>query len=214
MPKKGDGTLNTNPNTDNRTENPAQQNDTYRVSKGVGALFDIMESLVQAVIIAIVMLTVFFRISIVDGTSMVPTLHNGDTLIISDFCYTPKTGDIVVVQPMTERFNELIIKRVIATGGQTVDIDFINWVVYVDGEPLELPHETYINFIDGIAMNQSDISFPHTVPQGKIFVMGDNRNDSLDSRDSAVGDIDEQLIVGRALYRILPFEDRKNLTAS
>ena len=211
MPKKGDGTLHTNPNTDNRTENPAQQNDTYRVSKGVGALFDIMESLVQAVIIAIVMLTVFFRISIVDGTSMVPTLHNGDTLIISDFCYTPKTGDIVVVQPMTERFNELIIKRVIATGGQTVDIDFINWIVYVDGEPLELPHETYINFIDGIAMNQSDISFPHTVPQGKIFVMGDNRRVSLDSRSEEVGTVSEDSIVGKAFIRLYPFNQIKLL---
>ena len=160
-------------------------------------IFDLSSSIATAIIIIFVVFTFICRPTSVVGTSMVPTLQNGDWLITmpkSDYVY----GDIVVVtQPHVH--NETLIKRVIAVEGQTVDINFTSGQVFVNG--IEL-HEPYIA---ELTRTSSDVSFPLIVPQGKVFVMGDNRNHSSDSRTSGVGFIDTRYILGKATFRILPF---------
>ena len=146
------------------------------------------------------------------------TLYDKDRLIISDLFYTPDTGDIVVVQDTKESmFRGPIIKRVIATAGETVDIDFDTWTVTVtdkEGNVTTLD-EPYVNRVDGTMSNPSGslvyphaVTYPHTVAEGCVFVMGDNRNNSLDSR--YVGDIDERMILGKAYIRIFPGRKTSN----
>jgi len=132
---------------------------------------------------------------------MEKTLFDKEVLLVSDLFYEPKQGDVIVFQSNTILDNEAIVKRVIATEGQVVDIDFENWIVYVDGEAIEEP---YINFEAGRYMNGSDYQFPMTVEEGKIFVMGDNRNHSTDSRDDRIGQVDTRYVLGRVLVRIFP----------
>ncbi len=145
-----------------------------------------------------------FRVVQVDGNSMYETLHSGDRLLLlSRSVYrTPKCGDIVVISKDSFRNGRQIIKRVIATQGQTVDIDFDARVVYVDEEALE---ESYVYFPQlSAAMKQGDIQFPLTVDDGCVFVMGDNRNDSLDSRYSEIGQIDCREILGKVVFLLIP----------
>lgn len=170
--------------------------------------FDWLETLAYAFCFVILVFTFLFRIVTVEGSSMKPTLigedkytgQMGDRLIISGLFYTPEQGDIVVVK---REGDDPIIKRVIATEGQTVDIDFENWIVTVDGEVLEEP---YINRVDA-PMLQRDVEFPLTVSEGHLFVMGDNRNNSLDSRDSRIGEVSLDKVVGRVLLRVFPFNN-------
>ena len=128
---------------------------------------------------------------------MAPTLHTGDHLCIQMVGFFPKEGDIVVVAPEGDE-GFPIIKRIIATEGQTIDIDFLTHEVWVDGELLDEP------YIAEPTWRQSDVIFPLTVPEGHIFVMGDNRNISLDSRDSNVGMLDIRRVLGEAILRISP----------
>jgi signal peptidase I len=136
---------------------------------------------------------------------MLPTLQNGNWLITmpqEEYEY----GDIVVFTPDENLTNyegepqngEPYIKRVIATEGQMVDINFMSGQVYVDGKELDEP------YIMDLTKESSDVVFPVTVPNGKVFVMGDNRNNSRDSRTSGVGFVDEKTILGKAVFRILP----------
>ena len=173
-------------------------------------VFDWLEILVHAIIAVVICFTFLFRIAIIDGNSMMNTLQNGERVIITNFFYTPEVGDIVVVSRNRENSvhtmtddNKPIIKRVIATEGQTVDIDFDEGVVYVDGIALDEPYtRTPTNL-------KYDIEFPVTVDEGCVFVLGDNRNDSLDSRSSRIGEygmIDTRYILGHAVFRVLPFE--------
>ena len=169
-----------------------------------------MESLydwVGTFVIALVVFTLIFTFAVrqvmVDGESMEPTLQHGNRLIISDIAYTPKTGDIVVVQANDIRPDKPIIKRVIATEGQTIDIDFDTWTVTVDGEVLD---EDYIKYIDGRSMyNAGGCKYPYTVSDDCVFVMGDNRNNSNDSR--YCGEINEKYIIGKAYIRLFPFDE-------
>lgn len=141
-----------------------------------------------------------FRMVIVSGSSMYSTLWDGDwiLLISGNFYQDPEYGDIIVACKDSFNDGEAIIKRVIATEGQTVDIDFEAGIVYVDGVALEEDYTyTPTNYPEGI-------SFPLTVEEGCVFVMGDNRNDSKDSRHPDIGQIDRREILGKAIFLIFP----------
>lgn len=160
-------------------------------------IFDLCSSVASAIIIIFIIFTFVCRPTSVVGTSMLPTLQNGDWLIAmpkDEYVY----GDIVIVtQPNIH--NEPLIKRVIATEGQTIDINFTSGQVFVNGVELDEP------YINELTKTSSDVTFPVVVPEGTVFVMGDNRNHSSDSRTSGVGFIDTRYILGKAQFRILPF---------
>lgn len=141
-----------------------------------------------------------FRAVVVVGDSMFDTLVQGDRLLlVSNLLYTePKQGDIIVASKDSFRNGECIIKRVIATEGQVVDIDFTTGTVYVDGEVLEE------NYLYSGTYYAEGMKFPLTVDEGCIFVMGDNRMDSKDSRSPEIGLIDEREILGKAIFLLLP----------
>lgn len=173
-------------------------------------VFDWVKSFVFSLAAVIFIFTLIFRGVTVVGDSMRPTLHENDYLIISDLFYTPKTGDIVVVQaPHYKNGTEPIIKRVIAVGGQTVGIRFDTWQVFVDGVELS---EDYILKEEGVFMAIEDMQpdenayVEFVVDENCVFVMGDNRNNSLDSRSEQIGKLDERYIIGRVIIRLLPFD--------
>ena len=142
----------------------------------------------------------FFRVIVVSGDSMYSTLLDGDYLLLLSnlFYQEPERGDIVVISKQSFDNGKPIVKRVIAVEGQTVDIDFENAVVYVDGTPLEEPYiNSPTNFNEGTV-------FPLTVAKNCIFVLGDNRGVSRDSRDPVIGQVDEREVLGKAIFLMLP----------
>lgn len=161
-------------------------------------VFEYTKVLVYCVCIAFLVFTFLFRTATVDGRSMEPTLEDGDRLVISRMFYKPKRGDIIVITQPNED-NQPYIKRIIATGGDSVDIDFDRGLVFVNGKLLEEP------YIKEATLTRYDVQFPVIVPEGCVFAMGDNRNHSKDSRDSALGMVDERYILGRCLLRFFPF---------
>lgn len=166
-------------------------------SKITAAAFDILDSAKGAVVIVFVVFAFVLRPVSVDGMSMYPTLNDKDWVAVSSANQKFDYGDIVVInQPWDQRVP--IIKRVIAKGGDTVFIDFQKREVFVNGNMLE---ESYIAEKTALFY---DVEFPITVEEGKVFVMGDNRNDSLDSRSTKIGMIDERYILGKAEFRFLP----------
>lgn len=164
--------------------------------------YEWMRSLVSAVLIITLMFTFAVRMMGVSGGSMIPTLQNGDRLIVinSTLCKDYEIGDIVIARKLS--FDEKpIIKRVIAKEGQTVDIDFDLGKVYVDGLELQ---EDYINDLTYL---EEGTEFPLTVGENELFVMGDNRNHSNDSRDYRLGPVDKRLIIGKAVFILFPGKD-------
>lgn len=189
----------------------------------LGDIMEICESVITSIFVVILIFTFLCRPVTVEGSSMNPTLLNADKLIMTTFLYTPKQGDIVVVENDESHYyragdtSELItgeglekgkrlIKRVIATGGQTINIDFDNGIVYVDGKALS---ENYIKA--PTKYNNGAFTYPVEVPEGYIFVMGDNRNNSTDSRDPHVGFVKNEDVLGRAVLRFYPLETFKLL---
>lgn len=169
-----------------------------------GDLYDIVEMLATVTILVMLVFAFLVRLNIVDGISMETTLHNGEYLAVSDLFYEPKPGDIVIVHKINAgRYTNPLVKRVIATEGQTVDIDFDTWTLTVDGKVVD--EESY-RFLDPrYETLRADYAFPITVPEGHIFVMGDNRNCSADSRTLDIQTVDARCVVGKALVRLLPF---------
>ena len=164
-----------------------------RISSGI---FDIFGMLVAVFVIVVMTITFLFRTVGVEGESMMYTLKDKDRLVISNFLYTPAVGDIVVLN-LPDQFNVPIIKRIIATEGQMLNITK-GGDVYVDGQKRE---ESYVH--DKTTKKTHNL-YPLTVPKGCVFVMGDNRMHSSDSRD--VGCVSVKNIVGRAILRVLPLE--------
>ena len=168
-------------------------------TEGRGA-YEWVQALVCSVLTVVLIFTFAVRIVRVSGESMRETLQDQDMLVVLNnwLCGGYEQGDIVILQRDDFYGGEPIVKRVIATEGQTVDIDFNAGVVYVDGTALEEPYTREPTW------TQEGTEFPLTVPEGCIFVMGDNRNDSDDSRDSALGPVDTRCVLGRALLLAVP----------
>ena len=160
----------------------------------VKSCYEWMEAIIPALILIMVFFTFVIR-SI--------TLMDHYKVWVSCIGYTPQAGDIVVVDGSGTQLDEVIVKRIIATEGQTVDIDFDNGYVYVDGQQLD--ESAYIE--NGITRDQYDVEFPQTVPEGHVGVWGDNRTVSKDSRDSEVGMIDQRCIIGKVQMIYQPFSE-------
>lgn len=166
-----------------------------------GEIYDWVQSLITALMICVVLFLFFVRVIDVSGDSMNPTLFNGNKMLVSDLFYKPKAGDIVIFKKDSYDPDKALVKRVVAVGGQTVNIDFDTGVVYVDGEPIEEDYTADPTY------NKLDFMGPWKVPEGSVFVMGDNRNASTDSRDKRIGNVDERLIIGRAYLVIYPVSE-------
>ena len=175
-------------------------------------IFEWLDVVISAIIVVVITFTFVFRIATIDGDSMQNTLHEGEKVIITNMFYEPKVNDIVVISRNAENMvgedseDKLpIIKRVIAVEGQTVDIDFNKGIVYVNGEVID---DSYAKTPTNLSYNDG-VQFPVKVPKNCVFVLGDNRNDSLDSRSARIGKngmVDKRYILGKTILRIYPFD--------
>ncbi len=170
-----------------------------------------LSTLVTSILVVVLLFTFFFRMVGISGSSMENTLQNNDRIIIRSAFYEPEAGDIVVlsrdyIKEDDGTSPEPIIKRIIATEGQEVFLDFDNNLVYVDGVALAEP------YVKGV-LNEGRIPIqnPHVVKEGCVFVLGDHRTVSKDSRTAEVGDVDSRYILGKAMVRIFPLNEMKGL---
>ena len=177
-----------------------------------GELLEWVDSIVVSAIAVVLLFTFVFKIVGIKGESMTDTLMEGDKVLVYSCNYTPEVGDIVVISRNASNIiedesgeHERIIKRVIATEGQTVDIND-SGLVSVDGVEIA---DSYIR--EDKSTFKKDVQFPHVVKEGCVFVLGDNRRSSLDSRSSGIGDVDVRYILGKAVCRISPFSEFKLL---
>ncbi len=174
----------------------------FKAMKKTRSAFSVLYSAVSTLLICVmcvfVLFTFIFRTVTVDGNSMNPGLSNGDKIILSNFLYTPDYGDIIVINRDADQGKPLI-KRVVALGGDEINIDFETHLITVNGRVIT---ETYR--VTAPITHKGDVEFPVTVPENCVFVLGDNRNDSRDSRFSDVGFIDLGDVSGKAIGRISP----------
>ena len=173
-------------------------------AKGVRILFEWLEEIVIALTVVILALTFIFRVVTVSGSSMEPNYVSNERLIVMNHGSKMEQGAVVV---LTNVLDEPIIKRVIATEGQTVDIDYTTGIVYVDGVAVD---ETQYGLQNGITTSPSSayepLVFPQTVPKNCVFVLGDNRSVSRDSRYAEIGMVDARHILGEAVFAIYPLD--------
>ncbi|WP_037322887.1 signal peptidase I [Ruminococcus sp. NK3A76] len=188
-----------NKNTESENK-PSEDNKKEHGFDIVNELIEWVESFVFAIFMVILVLTFIVRVVEVEGPSMEDTLHDGDRLLLTHFNYTPERGDIVVLN--SSGLDETIIKRVIAVEGDTISIDFTSGTVTLNGEVLK---EDYIKEIT-LRREGRDID-NLKIGEGQVFVMGDNRNHSTDSRSEAVGVVNTDDILGKAVFRIYPVDN-------
>lgn len=185
--------------------------------RAAAEVFDWFDTVITSIVAIIVIFSLVTRLSTVDGGSMKPTLQDKERLMITDFCYTPERNDIVVVwtnglfNEQTEEWGKAIVKRVIGIPGDVIELDTSTGSVYRNGEKLPQEIKDGVLYEDGHAINDYttlswDMAGSVTVPEGYVFVMGDNRNDSVDSRDNRVGLVDMNNIIGKAYLRVAPLE--------
>lgn len=168
------------------------------VPRSIREIFDWGSSIIYAMAICS-FITLFVMLFTVSGESMLPTLHDGDKLFVNKFMYTPKKGDIVTINTM-DKINKTIVKRVIATAGDSFKIDYDTHEVYVNGKVLDEP------YIYEPTKVKADWNIPATIPKGHVLVLGDNRNHSLDSRFNVIGLVRIDELYGRAFMIYWPFD--------
>ena len=169
-----------------------------------------LHDIVYILAVILLVFTFLVRMVVVSGSSMFSTLADGDYLLLLDhpLCGDLEYGDIVVASMDRFHDGEPIVKRVIATEGQTVDIDFEQGIVYVDSKPLDEPYTHTKTTLD------EGMKFPLVVREGCVFLMGDNRNNSRDSRDPLIGQVDQREILGKALFLVLPGTGENEFTTT
>ena len=176
-------------------------------------IYDYFELFIISACAVLLLFSFATRICRVDGPSMLNTLHDSEMLLVTDLFYTPERGDIVVFHQTGDQpsdLNEPIVKRVIATEGEWIDIKNVNGKLQVtvynsDYKNPIILDEYYARYDDGVGYYKYDV-FPVQVPQGCTFVMGDNRGNSLDSRSSSIGFVDNRRILGKVVCRLMPFD--------
>ncbi len=178
-------------------------------------LYDWLQLLVVVLVIVVGLFTFVVGVVRVDGSSMYPTLEHGDLMLVQRMAYTPEQGDVVVLRKENAFQNRAIVKRVIATGGQEVYIDYGTNTVTVDGQVLEEPYlnfasdptygDDYMDLIYGLDPQYINQTF--VVPEGSLFVCGDNRNHSSDSRVAELGMVDERYVIGGVMMIAFPFRN-------
>jgi signal peptidase I len=180
----------------------------------VASLLEYFEILVFSLAFVVLLFTFCVRLCQVSGGSMKMTLLDKEKLLVSNVFYEPECGDIIVFHQTGMYLNEPVVKRVIAVGGEKVQIDFDTWTVTVTDKKgnVRVLDEDYI-FLDEnmkamYEFHQSDYDFsePMSIPEGYIFVMGDNRYNSLDSRFDDIGLVDERRVLGKVICRLTPFD--------
>ena len=170
-----------------------------------GMIYCWAQALITAVVSVVLLFTFAVRLIGVSGPSMQDTLYTGDRLLVLNAAYCDfKAGDVVVINDYNAQLSDTLVKRIVAVEGQTVDIDFMSGQVYVDGQPLDEPYireEMYFPSWDPMMQNTH-----WEIPQGSIFVMGDNRNHSTDSRHVQLGPVDTGYVLGKAVFALWPME--------
>ena len=209
-------------NTEERPFNPAEallaEGPQAPKKKETPFWFDVLEMFVWSVFVVLILFTFVIRICRVDGQSMENTLWDGEKLLVYSLSYTPKQDDIVIFHLTQEEDNleKTVVKRVIAVEGQVVEIDFNTGAILIDGEHYPDHYAVLKDRVTGEKLgyytlfaehgyNAAYNTFKATVPEGHVFVMGDNRNNSRDSRDREMGFIDTRCILGKAIVRLSPF---------